>query len=131
MRVLVVVLRGFSGQVCVYCVAQTEALAQCYESFQALNLECLVIYPGPEGDEKAFLQAYSETFDKGAPPYRVFYDPDLGLVKKLGIEGGDLAYPTTILIDEEGIVRYAYTGQHRADRPAAKKLIEFIKNLKS
>jgi peroxiredoxin len=128
-RVLVVVLRGFFGQVCVYCVAQTEALAQCHDRFDALNLEVLILYPGPEGNEEAFLRAYEETFGKGAPPYRVFYDPDLQVVKQLGIEGGDLAYPTTVFIDEQGIVRYAYTGAHRADRPAADEIIEFIRGL--
>lgn len=128
-RVLLVVLRGFFGQVCVYCVAQTEALARSKADFEGLNLEVLIVYPGPEGNEQAFLQAYEETFEKGPPPYRVFYDPDLQMVKQLGIEGGDLAYPTTIFLDEQGIVRYAYTGAHRADRPAAQDLIKFIRSL--
>jgi peroxiredoxin len=130
-RVLIVVLRGFFGQVCVYCVAQTEALAQCRDRFAALNLEVLILYPGPQGNEQAFLAAYQEQFGKGAPPYRVFYDPDLQTVKQLGIEGGDLAYPTTIFVDDHGIIRYAYTGAHRADRPAAEELIKFIRNLDS
>ncbi|MGE3171736.1 MAG: redoxin family protein [Planctomycetota bacterium] len=128
-RVLFVVLRGFFGQVCVYCVAQTEALAQCHDRFDALNMEVLILYPGPAGNEQAFVQAYEETFGKGAPPYRVFYDPDLAITRQLGIEGGDLAYPTTIFVDEQGVVRYAYTGAHRADRPAAEQLLEFIQKL--
>jgi peroxiredoxin len=128
-RVLIVVLRGFFGQVCVYCVAQTEALAQCHDRFAELNMEVLILYPGPEGNEQAFLDAYRDTFGKGAPPYRVFYDPDLAIVKQLGIEGGDLAYPTTIFVDESGVVRYAYTGAHRADRPAAEELLKFVTGL--
>jgi peroxiredoxin len=128
-RALIVVLRGFAGQVCVYCVAQTEALAQCAPSFAELNMEVLVVYPGPEGDEKAFLQAYEQSFGKGPPPYKVLYDPDLALVDQLGIAGGDLAFPTTIFVDEQGIVRYAYTGQTRADRPAAQDLIKFVRSL--
>lgn len=128
-RVLLVVLRGFFGQVCVYCVAQTEALAQCQERFDELGLEVLILYPGPAGNEEAFLAAYEESFGKGAPPYRVFYDADLSIVQRLGIEGGDLAYPTTLFVDEQGIVRYAYTGAHRADRPAAKELIRFVESL--
>ena len=128
-RVLLVVLRGFFGQVCVYCVAQTEALSQCAPRFDDLNLEVLILYPGPEGNEEAFLDAYSETFGKDLPPYRVFYDQDLAITEALGIKGGDLAFPTMIYVDEEGIVRYAYTGAHRADRPAANEIITFIKKL--
>jgi peroxiredoxin len=67
-------------------------------------------------------------FGKGAPPYRVFYDPDLEIVQRLGI-AGDLAYPTTLIVDEQGLVQYAYKGVNRADRPAAKDLIKVIKGL--
>lgn len=129
-RALIVILRGFAGQVCVYCVAQTEALAQCADSFAELNMDVFVIYPGPEGDEAAFLQAYEESFGKGAPPYKICYDPDLALVERLGVAGGDLAYPTTIFLDEQGVVRYAYTGQTRADRPAAQEILKFVRSLK-
>jgi antitoxin component YwqK of YwqJK toxin-antitoxin module/peroxiredoxin len=127
-NVLVVILRGFVGEVCVYCVAQTEALSRCRDRLDALGIEVLVVYPGAKENEKSFEQAYAQTFGKGAPPYRVFYDPDLELVKKLGVDG-DLAFPTTLIVDKEGIVRYAYVGEHRADRPAAKKLIELIEGM--
>lgn len=128
-KVLFVVLRGFLGEVCVYCVAQTEALAQCRPELEALGIEVLVLYPGPKENEQSFEQAYAMTFGKGAPPYRVFYDPDLEIVQRLGI-AGDLAYPTTILVDEQGVVRYAYVGKDRADRPAARALIKTIKEMK-
>ena len=127
-RVLLVVLRGFVGEVCIYCVAQTEALARCKAELEALDLEVLVLYPGAKENEASFEKAYALTFGKGAPPYRVFYDPDLAVVTQLGIEG-DLAHPTTIVVDQQGIVQYAYVGAHRADRPAAKELIRFIKGL--
>lgn len=128
-QVLLVVLRGFLGEVCMYCVAQTEALAQCRAELEALGIEVLVLYPGPRENEKAFEKTYEMTFGKGAPPYRVFYDPDLELVRKLGVSG-DLAYPTTIIVDRQGVVRYAYVGKDRADRPAARALIKKIKELK-
>lgn len=128
-KLLLVVLRGFLGEVCIYCVAQTEALAQCRTELEALGIEVLVLYPGPKENEQSFEQAYAMTFGKGAPPYRVFYDPDLEAVQKLGI-AGDLAYPTTMIVDQDGIVQYAYVGKDRADRPAAKALIKKIKELK-
>ena len=51
-------------------------------------------------------------------------------MKQLDIQGGREAYPTTLLIDEDGIVRYAYTGKNAADRPAAQDLIKLIEKLK-
>ena len=127
-RVMIVVLRGFLGEVCMYCVAQTKALARARSKLEAANVEVLVIYPGPRENEQSFRQLYEEEFGEGSPPYRVFYDQDLELVTKLGIEG-DLASPTTIIIDKEGTIQYAYVGEHRADRPATKTLIKLIERM--
>lgn len=127
-RVMIVVLRGFLGEVCMYCVAQTKALAKARSKLEAANVEVLVIYPGARENEESFRQLYEEEFGEGPPPYRVFYDQDLELVTKLGIEG-DLASPTTIIIDKQGTVQYAYVGEHRADRPATNTLIKLIEGM--
>jgi antitoxin component YwqK of YwqJK toxin-antitoxin module/peroxiredoxin len=127
-RVMIVVLRGFLGEVCMYCVAQTKALAKARSKLEAANVEVLVIYPGARENEESFRLLYEEEFGEGPPPYRVFYDQDLELVTKLGIEG-DLASPTTIVIDKRGIVQYAYVGEHRADRPATNTLIKLIEGM--
>lgn len=127
-RVMIVVLRGFLGEVCCYCVAQTKALARARKKLEQANVEVLVIYPGKKENEYSFRRLYEQEFGEGPPPYKVFYDPQLVLVKQLGIEG-DLASPTTIIVDEQGIVQYAYVGEHRADRPATNKLIELIEGM--
>jgi antitoxin component YwqK of YwqJK toxin-antitoxin module/peroxiredoxin len=127
-KVMIVVLRGFLGEVCCYCIAQTKALAQSRTRLEQLGIEVLVVYPGAKENEASFEQAYKLTFNEGGPPYRVFYDPDLALVTRLGIEG-DLASPSTIVVDEQGTIRFFYKGEHRADRPAAKKLVEVIEGM--
>lgn len=127
-RIMLVVLRGYLGEVCCYCLAQTKALAKARDKLERANVEVLVIYPGPKENEPAFRQLYELEFGEGPPPYRVFYDPDLELVTELGI-AGDLAFPSTFVVDQQGIVQYAYVGEHRADRPATKKLIEVIEGI--
>jgi len=127
-KVMIVVLRGFLGEVCCYCIAQTKALAQQREQLERLGIEVLVIYPGAKENEASFEQAYKMTFNEGGPPYRVFYDPDLSLVTQLGIEG-DLASPSTIVVDQQGLIQFFYKGEHRADRPAAKKLLQVIEGM--
>ncbi|MFN0057183.1 MAG: redoxin family protein [Planctomycetota bacterium] len=129
-KVLFVILRGFAGQVCVYCTAQTKALAPEAARFEALNTEVVVMFPGPESGLDAFLEAYRRTFgDTEAPPYRLVYDPDLEFVEALGLKSS-LAFPTALIIDEAGIVRDAYVGQNIADRPSAKALIEKLEALR-
>ncbi len=127
-KVMIVVLRGFLGEVCCYCVAQTKALAQSRERLEQLGVEVLVIYPGPKENEASFEQAYKMTFNEGGPPYRVFYDQNLELVTSLGIQG-DLASPSTLIVGEDGNIKFFYKGEHKADRPAAKKLLQVIEGL--
>jgi antitoxin component YwqK of YwqJK toxin-antitoxin module/peroxiredoxin len=128
-RLLLVVLRGFRGEVCTYCIAQTKALEQSRDKLQQLGVEVLVIYPGPRENEKAFEDAYKQIFGEGAPSYRVFYDPDLSLVAQLEI-AGDLASPSTLVIGLDGAIEYFYKGEHKADRPATRKLLEVIEGLR-
>jgi len=45
--VSVIVMRGFAGQVCIYCTAQTRVLAEKIEAFKALDNEVVIVYPGP------------------------------------------------------------------------------------
>ena len=128
-RVMIVVLRGFLGEVCCYCIAQTKALAQSRERLEQLGIEVLVVYPGPQENQASFQKAYRMTFDEETPPYRVFYDADLQLVASLGVDG-DLASPSTLILDQQGLIQYFYKGEHRADRPAAKKLLQKIEEMK-
>lgn len=128
-RVMIVVLRGFLGEVCTYCIAQTKALSQAREKLQRLGVEVLVIYPGPRENQQAFEQAYKQVFGEGAPPYRVFYDPDLSLVAQLDI-AAELASPSTLVVSRDGVIEYFYKGEHKADRPATRKLIELIEGMK-
>ena len=45
-RVLLVVLRGFTTQVCVYCFAQTTELAPLAQRWAGLDCEVVVLFPG-------------------------------------------------------------------------------------
>jgi len=120
--VLLVVLRGFSGQVCLYCATQTAALANEIARFRDLGVEVMVIYPGPVESVPAFMQAV-ESLRKDPPPMPLALDVSLLLVRALGIED-DLARPTSIIIDKQGVVRYAYVGETIADRPTVNDLLQ-------
>ena len=76
----------------------------------------------------AFRDIYERTFGGELPPYEVLYDPNLEFVQELGI-ASNLATPTTLLVDEDGIVRYAYVGKHIADRPAVKDVLDAVGDL--
>jgi antitoxin component YwqK of YwqJK toxin-antitoxin module/peroxiredoxin len=119
--VLLVVLRGFSGQVCLYCAAQTTAISKNIQKFNEMGVEVAVVYPGPVEAVGPFIEAV-RSLSKEPPPMPVALDVSLIAVRKLGIED-NLAKPTSLIIDKNGVVRYAYVGKTIADRPAVKDLL--------
>lgn len=128
-NVLVTILRGFGGQVCVYCAAQTKGLADFADAFDALDTEVVVVYPGPATGLTAFLEAYRRTFDvREKLPYKLLYDTGLGLTRALHIED-NIAVPTSILLDRKGIIRWCHVARDYADRPSAQQVLDQISAL--
>ena len=128
-KVVLVVLRGFAREVCVYCVTQTEALCDSVEEFKKLNCEVFVVYPG----ERNRLEVFMESFKKvskhmGEPPIGVLYDRNMELVSRMGI-ASEFAIPSTFVLDESGVIRYSYVGEDIDDRPAANDVLEAIKGM--
>lgn len=130
-RVLLVILRGFASQVCVYCFAQTTELAPFLPRLHELDCELVVLFPGTRSRFEAFQAACADEFGEAGPPYRMVYDPDLDLAKDLRIEG-NLARPSSLILDRDGVVRHAYVAEsvdNVADRPPAKRLVELVEGM--
>ncbi len=70
-------------------------------------------------------------------PFPLLPDPDREVVKQFGVfqrlslEGFRIAYPSTLIIDEEGIVRYCYVGESQFDRPDLRQIISELGVLRS
>ncbi len=127
-KIVLVVLRGYAGMVCVYCTTQTQALANAAAKFAEHNAEVLVVYPGPEDGLPAFLEAYRSLSKGVPPPYKQLADPDFKLVAPLGLRG-DLAIPATYVLDETGIVRWAYVGSSVDDRPGTDEIFAQLESM--
>lgn len=129
-KVVLVVLRGYSGQVCVYCTAQTKALYKsgAVESFKELGASLQIVYPGERNGLEAFRRAYASLNEAELPPYGVLYENDYIVSKMLDLEGSKVI-PSTFILDEEGIVRFAYIGKSKEDRPPVTLLIDELKAL--
>lgn len=131
-KVVLVVLRGYGGKVCVYCTAQTSALCDenAFEEFERLGARLQIVFPGSRNGLSTFLDAFASLSDAEIPPYGMLYQDDFTLGKELDLEG-DKVIPTTFILDEEGIVRFAYVGKTAADRPSVELLVEELEKLKS
>ena len=129
--VVLVVMKGFYSQgVCVYCTRQTAQLAKQMQSFRDLHAEVLVVYPGGEEHINAFVRSIREYEKSDDPrfklPFKVLLDVNQDSVRALRIDG-DLAHPTSFVLDKEGIVQFQYTGRSISDRPKADALLEVLR----
>lgn len=131
--VVLSVMKGFYSQgICVYCTRQTSDLAKLTPEIRNFDAEVFVCYPGGEDHINAFVRSvrdYEKSEDSRFQlPFKVLLDVDQNAVHAMNI-AGDLAHPTTFVIDKEGIVRFQYTGRTVSDRPAAKDILEEVKKL--
>jgi antitoxin component YwqK of YwqJK toxin-antitoxin module/peroxiredoxin len=128
---VLVILRGMAGEVCVYCYTQVRALCQTMPQFKTEGANVVVVYPGGADRLDAFWNELkqSEELEGREAPFTFAYDPDFELVRALSIEG-NLALPTTLVIDAGGTIRFAYVGADTADRPDAKRLLEKVRETK-
>jgi peroxiredoxin len=126
-NVVLVVLRGFAGQVCVYCATQTAALAKSIDRFHAVDAEVVLVYPGAAESAPVFLEAV-RSLGVDQPAIPIGLDVDLQLVRALRISH-QLAKPTSLIIDKQGNVRYAYVGEDRGDRPSVDDLLRQLQKL--
>jgi peroxiredoxin len=122
--VVLVLQRGFSGQICIYCAAQTAALADALPRFRARGAEVVVVFPGPSETIPAFIAAV-QTLRTDPPPMPVCLDVDLGLVRGLRVEDA-VAKPTALVVSPAGRITYAHVGRDKTDRPSVEELLDAL-----
>ncbi len=128
-KVAVVVLRGMSRDVCVYCVTQTEAICDYAEEFAKEDCEVFVVYPGGRYRLDAFMDSFKKfTKRDGEPPIGVLYDRNMELVERMGITS-EFAIPSTFVLDRNGRIRYSYVGTDVEDRPPVETVLEAVRAL--
>src|SRR5690606_24660260 len=101
------------------------------QDFAARDTAVIAVYPGRRSRLDAFLEAYRNQFGTSPPRFLFTYDPELGLANSLGIgpPEGKIARPTILLLDKTGVVRYAYVGNRKEDRPSVDRLLAEIDRL--
>ncbi|MBI3722668.1 peroxiredoxin family protein [bacterium] len=128
-NVVLVVLRGFDGAVCVACTGQTLAISQKLDAFEKKNAEVFLVYPGKAETVPKFLDAVRDLQGTASSlPVEMLLDVDLAVVHDFKIEGR-LAKPTTVIVDKKGVVRFAHVGQSKTDRPTVPQMLEVLARL--
>ncbi len=102
-------------------------LRQGYPEFVARGAEVIVV--GPENTA-----AFKDYWQKEALPYIGLPDPDLTVLRRYGQEVNLLKLgrmPAQVVIDRQGIVRYAHYGHSMSDIPSNADLLAVLDEIKT
>lgn len=133
-NVVLVVVKGMpkspGGLFCPGCLAQVGALTANYDEFKKRDAEILMVFPGSTEKLPDFLSTAKVDGANGNPkvPFALLKDTDLKAVDSLGIRG-DLAKPSTYILDKKGNAVFAFVGESTTDRPSVKALLTQLDKL--
>lgn len=129
--VVLVVLRGWPGYQCPICTRQVGQFLAHAESLQAARARVILVYPGPA--DRLREHAHEFLGGKNLPPhFSLVIDPDFAFTLRYGLRWdapGETAYPSTFVIDRQGMVRYAKVSKTHGDRASALEVLQTLKAL--
>lgn len=127
-NVVLVVTRGHTRPICIYCTTQTSRMVAQYDEMARRGAEVVVVYPVKQKEETGELNAWLASVRRKLDvpveklPFPLWLDMELQAVDQLGIRQ-DLSKPATYILDKEGQLRYAYVGSTISDRPSVKAIL--------
>ena len=133
-RVVLVVLRGFPGYQCPYCQKQAQDFASNADKFAALNVQVLLIYPGPPADLDQRAKEFLTKENTLPANLHLVIDPDYKVTNQYGLrwdEPNETAYPSTFLIDRDDTVFFRKISHTHADRLSAADAITELERAKA
>ena len=128
-KVVLIVLRGWPGYQCPLCTRQVQDYLAAASDFAEAKTRVVMVYPGPTDE----LQAHAKEFLGNKQwPKDFFYvtDPDYVMVNAYGLRWdapNETAYPSTFLLDKNGVLRFAKISHSHGDRTKAADMLEELK----
>ena len=122
--VVLVLLRGWPGYQCPFCVRQYGDFIRNRAALEASGARVLWVYPA-----QSDVQKHAEEFVAGLevpPNFRLMIDPDYTFTRtyELRWEGeGETTYPSTFVIDRSGTIRYALISKTHGGRAPASDVL--------
>jgi peroxiredoxin len=132
-NVVLVVLRGWPGYQCPVCDRQVHDCIASSAGFAAAKARPVFVYPGPADDLKAHAEEFRSWKGKQWPSeFLYLLDPDYALVNAYQLRWDaprETAYPSTFVIDRQGVVRFAKISHTHGDRTKASDILAELKKL--
>ncbi len=127
--VVLVVLRGFPGYQCPFCNRQAQDFVRSAKSFAEAGVRVIMVYPGPAGNLEAHAKEFAE--GKGFPDgFDLALDPGYQFTQLYDLRWNapnETAYPSTFVIDRQGVVTFAKISKEHGGRATAVEILRALK----
>jgi peroxiredoxin len=131
--VVLVVLRGYPGYQCPYCNRQVQDFIQKAQGFADAGARVVLVYPGPPQDLGA--RANEFLADKKLPNnIQLVLDPGYDFTNMYRLRWDaphETAYPSTFLIDRQGVIFFSKVVKEHGGRTTAAEIIDALPKRKA
>jgi peroxiredoxin len=129
--VVLIVGRGWVGYQCPFCNQQFGDFLRNADAIAQAGARVIWVYPGPTPDIQK--RAAEFAADRPLPSiFQVVLDPDYVLTLQYGVRWDaprETAYPSTFVIDREGVVRYGLVSRTHGGRATAADVLTVLRGL--
>ena len=129
------VLLFIRGSWCPFCSKQVANLTKYYKEITDSGARLVLITPRPLGTTRRVADMFGVDFEFWLDESSAV-GKSLGLVQDAGVPdeqrdayGEDTLWPTTLVVDADGVIRYTELSRFIADRPNPAKLLALVKKL--
>lgn len=126
---VLVILRGFPGYQCPYCVRQVHDFVDHAPDFAAKHVNVLLVYPGPPADldqhAKEFLAKQADLPQN----IQLVTDPDYKVTNQYGLRWDaphETAYPSTFILNRRAKILFEKVSHSHGDRTTAEEVLAQI-----
>ncbi|MGA8162902.1 MAG: peroxiredoxin family protein [Acidobacteriaceae bacterium] len=126
---VLVILRGFPGYQCPYCVRQVHDFIDHAPEFKEKNTRILLVYPGPSGDLDQHAREFLAKQTELPPNVVLVTDPDYAVTNQYGLRWDaphETAYPSTFILNGKGIIVFEKISHTHGDRLSAEDALEHL-----
>lgn len=126
---VLVLLRGFPGYQCPYCVRQVHDFIEHAQDFAAKHVQVLLVYPGPPADLDQHAREFLAQQADLPPNIQLVIDPDYKMTNEYGLRWDaphETAYPSTFLLDKHRQILFEKISHSHGDRTTAEEVLAQI-----
>ena len=106
-----------------FCRVQIAELTDHYATIEQQDAIILAVSADNQGAETV-------AYEWGAP-FPILYNSDKSVITEYGLLAGNVAIPSTFIIDKSGVMRWKYIGSGRDDRPSPQTILQQLEALET